>query len=36
MKPLRILTAGLIAVTLSMVALVAAPQKGHNDNQATQ
>ena len=38
MKPLRILTAGLIAVTLSMVALAAAPQKGHNDNdnQATR
>jgi CHRD domain-containing protein len=36
MKPLRIVTAGLIAVSLSMVALVAAPQKGQNDNQATQ
>jgi hypothetical protein len=33
MKPLRILTAGLIAVVLSMVAVVAAPQKGKDNDR---
>jgi hypothetical protein len=33
MKPFRIITAGLIAVCLSMIALVAAPQKGKDNDR---
>ena len=33
MKTFRIMTAGLIAVTLSMVALVASPQKGQDNDR---